>query len=98
MENTKVFFIRDRSFAKAKQWLGRLKHYIIKVKKDTNQARQENDTLFSIYLETLVTQINSLIIFIVNEPLTKVSKKLNSKQYFQSRRKGHKVDALAHED
>ena len=25
-------------------------------------------------------------------------KKLNSKQYFQSRKKGRKVDALAHED
>ena len=34
----------------------------------------------------------------INEPLTKVSKKLNSKQYFQSRKKGRKVDALAHED
>ena len=28
----------------------------------------------------------------------KLSKKLNSKQYFQSRKKGRKVDALAHED
>ena len=27
-----------------------------------------------------------------------MSKKLNSKQYFQSRKKGLKVDALAHED
>ena len=27
-----------------------------------------------------------------------MSKKLNSKQYFQSRKKGRKVDALAHED
>ena len=28
----------------------------------------------------------------------KEPKKLNSKQYFQSRKKGRKVDALAHED